>query len=314
MDIILTYCLSLVKRFIFFAILGCVVFFLGMTHGYSPMESLSLYTSFLIVALPCMLWFQQMTIAGIDRSRSGLAHAVSLIISSLFCAVLVISLFPIISTKTIPNLRTLSISVPIPADTLILNNGVILYDPILFIPTPDEAKTALVSGRTLFFSNVITNDTHIVFQGASSVEVPINTGYEPLNAGYYAQESAFFFLQNITRFHQYVSQLYTHYGISPNPLDSIPQLFLFCLLLTGIYLWASLIGLVIGHGQNHFGAVALLFLVGCGVSSYLVQGLGGIIYNFPAPFVGEGFVIGSATLGILIVCSWEIFSTRRKRR
>ena len=312
MDIVLSYFLSLLKRSILFAILSSIVFLISVAHGYSYMQAAAVYGNFMFISIPCILWVQQMVVAGIDRSRRGNAHAITLIIGSLFCSILVLSLFPMSYTKETPNFRSRPITYSIPTDTIILNNGVILFDSSM-IPMPTNSRAALVSGRTLFFTNVITNDARIILEGPSSVEVPRDGGYEALNSGYYAQESALFFLKNIAHFHQYLTQLYTHYGLANNPLGNIQQLLLFGFLLTGLYLWASLIGLIIGHGQNYLGAIALTFFIGCGLSAYLVRALGGVSYTIPGILIGETFVVGSAVFGILVLCVWEIFSTRRKR-
>ena len=312
MDIVLSCFLSLLKRSILFAMLGFIVFLLGIAHGYPYMQAAVVYGNFIVISIPCIFWVQQMVVAGLDRSRRGNAHALSLIVSSLFCAVAVVSLFPMISAKENPNLRNLLMTPSIPMDTYILGNGVVLFDPTV-IPSPPDTRAALVSGRTLFFTNVITNDSRLILEGPASVEVPRHGGYEALNTGHYAQEITLFFLDNISRFHRHLMQLYTHYGLDKNPLNNMSQLLLFGFLLTGLYLWASLLGLIIGHGQNHLGAIALTFLIGCGISGYLVQGLGGISYNIPAGFIGEIFVVGTGVFGILVIGVWEIFSTRRKR-
>ena len=255
MDIVLSYFLSLLKRSILFAVLGSSVFLMGVAHGYSYAEAAVLYGSFMALCIPCILWVQQMVIAGIDRSRRGNAHAVTLIVGSLFCSVVTVSLFPVISLKEIPSLRTLSVPHSTPSDPFILNNGVVMFSSTI-VPTPPDTRATLIGGRTLFFTNVSTNDAHIILEGTSSVEIPRDGGYESINAGYYAQESAFFFLENITRFHRNLLQIYTNYGLNTNPLGNIQQLLVFGFLLVGMYLWASLIGLIIGHGQNHLGAIA----------------------------------------------------------
>ncbi|MGL5253460.1 MAG: hypothetical protein ACRC9L_00305 [Brevinema sp.] len=312
MDLVLTYCLSLIKRFFFLMALGFIVFLLSLSHGFSYIQAAEIYGKFLLIALPFLLWFQQMVITSVKRTRYGFAHAGFIFISSLGCSLFITLFFPVISSVSVPNLRSLPVIQSTPLDTIILNNGVVLLKPAEIIPSPDN-MIALISGRTLFFTNITTNQDQITLEGRSTVEFPLGGGAESLKTGNFAQESTFFFLENIISFREYLLKLHTNYKSPPGFTENIPQMLLFYLLLTSIYLWAGFIGLMIGHGQNHLGAMALLFAIGYGFSGKLLRVFSDVIHQISAPFVAEFIILGIPTLGIMTICLSEAVMARRKR-